>query len=774
MKYTSRSRPSFLLLLIALALPFSGIWADEAGQGNAKSERPRKIFAHYMGCFPAGTGPIFFHQFKDKSEREGFRHNSKGDMTRKGGRFKTWPLVPDMTKALNGVEAADIEIRRAIRAGINGFAIDTWAGGQSAKDSLNNLFAAAEAGQYPFEVTICIDPWSMPGGSRFEAYKEAVNYMLEKHRKSPNLARRDGKPLIFTYQGQGIAAGAKIPSLATPEGQDALIGLYKQVEEAAGEPLYFYFDFSELLQGAKAIPKKSSSKTILEAAPKLAGYFGAIGNFIDLNTVTRSKELMQGMSEAVRANGAEWAPAVWYQYHNIGWHTEGGVFGISKLRETWERAINQNATLIQFATWNDYGEHTSLAPTRATNYGMEGVNRYFSDWWKSGKPPEIKEDQIFIFYRPSIGGKAFPFSGGGGSKEIQVVTLLTAPGKVRVGNAEQEAGAGMTELRFEAPVGYAQAEIVRDGKVVQSLKTREFITDHPYRADPTWYSVSSNDEKYWKEDYPDHPYPQDNFYGDDDNDGLPNWFEMYWFGKWRDFSTATDADPNADPDEDGMTNLQEYLAKTDPTQKPPYYDPGFVWDLAESIPGKIKANPQKDSKESEVWFYRWDSQPKEADLIKHEKYQPMVYPHPHAIGFFNNGTCSSSIAWNKSRFDKEKTVLRIRPPVGKAETHGVALLEWVSPVDGVVTVRSRILERNGGFSSISHFHILNQKREILHDTELTSNKGEPVHMEIDIPVVVENIPVKKGEKLYIGMFGKHGAALGELKVELVSNQAKKP
>ncbi|MBM4031800.1 MAG: hypothetical protein FJ291_08460 [Planctomycetes bacterium] len=51
-------------------------------------------------------------------------------------------------------------------------------------------------------------------------------------------------------------------------------------------------------------------------------------------------------------------------------------------------------------------------------------------------------------------------------------------------------------------------------------------------------------------------------------DGLPNWFEMYWFGKWGDLRTATVADPNADPHGTGKTNLQHYLDQTDPTLPP--------------------------------------------------------------------------------------------------------------------------------------------------------------------------------------------------------------
>ncbi len=53
---------------------------------------------------------------------------------------------------------------------------------------------------------------------------------------------------------------------------------------------------------------------------------------------------------------------------------------------------------------------------------------------------------------------------------------------------------------------------------------------------------------------------------DDNREGLPNWLEMYWFGKFSDWSTATVADADADPDGDGQTNLQEYLAQLDPTK----------------------------------------------------------------------------------------------------------------------------------------------------------------------------------------------------------------
>ena len=54
---------------------------------------------------------------------------------------------------------------------------------------------------------------------------------------------------------------------------------------------------------------------------------------------------------------------------------------------------------------------------------------------------------------------------------------------------------------------------------------------------------STEYERHWKADFGEtRPFVWSE-YGDIDHDGLPNWFEMYWFGKFGDMSTAAVADP---------------------------------------------------------------------------------------------------------------------------------------------------------------------------------------------------------------------------------------
>ena len=113
-----------------------------------------------MGCFPAGYGPIQIHMRKDTPR---VRHDRGSMVDRIGGRFTNFALTPQ-ERDLTPDESAELEIRRAMRGGIDGFAIDAWAGGDGAKKVLGHLIRAAERMKVPFYLTICLDPSCHPRG----------------------------------------------------------------------------------------------------------------------------------------------------------------------------------------------------------------------------------------------------------------------------------------------------------------------------------------------------------------------------------------------------------------------------------------------------------------------------------------------------------------------------------------------------------------------------------------------------------------------------------
>jgi hypothetical protein len=66
--------------------------------------------------------------------------------------------------------------------------------------------------------------------------------------------------------------------------------------------------------------------------------------------------------------------------------------------------------------------------------------------------------------------------------------------------------------------------------------------------------------------------------GDTDGNGLPDWWELKYFG------VLTGTDPNADPDHDGSSNLLEYLTGTNPTNASSYF---HITRLTPGSPNKI-------------------------------------------------------------------------------------------------------------------------------------------------------------------------------------------
>lgn len=562
----------FCLLALLMAFPVKAAT-------TSVDTHPKKIFAHFMACYPVAAAATGWHRANDPQTT---KYDGTGQFDAIGDRWRNWPLVPDNTN-LTLEESADLEIRRALRAGIDGFSIDAWAGGEGAKQFFDMLFTVAEKHNYPFEITICLDNENVT----------AIKYMLEKHGNSPKLARRDGKPLIFGYLSifpsfgnaanlakdlpawQALAARDgenfwKSPELrTTPAGWELLAKGYQQIEKEVGTPLYLHYCIGAFFHQVDGQYVKPGMLT--DAAAYLATQFPAIGAF------TEAGPESDAIADAVKAKGAEWCQPMIYQYENIGWGGNRNGNGADILRNNWVAARKHDSTLIQFVTWNDYTENTHLAPAYDTRYSILDLNARFINWWKTGKAPTSDHDVVYLIYRKyPKGAKLFPFkpkqpdTGG----MLEVLTILPKPATIRLPgrNAEYKAPKGMYYQQFPLTAGPVIAEVVRKTslfghqKVAVHLESPEPITERPFREQNGMVCFSTEEQRQWTADFGATPMVIASEYADADNDGLPNWFEMYYFGKFLDWSTATVADPNADPDGDGKTNLREYLAQTDPTK----------------------------------------------------------------------------------------------------------------------------------------------------------------------------------------------------------------
>ncbi len=541
--------------------------------------RPRKIYAHFMGCYPVAAAATAHHRAHDPPRT---RHEGERQFDRGGDRWRNWPLVPDGIR-LSLEEAADLDIRRAIRGGLDGFAVDAWAGRDDAKAYLSAMFAVAEAKDYPFELTICIDAGGLEHGTA------AVKWLLDHHGNSPKLARRDGRPLVFGYLSvfpgfrHGASVLAKQPGNAdkdpkelakdpwlrtTREGWAILAQAQREMEKAAGQPIFWHYGMGAFFHQT---PRQHwNHETLLDAATFMAGEFDAVGEFLG--------GAQDNIAEAVRAAGAEWSQPMYYQYENLFWGGNRIPRGSSILRRQWEAARRNQSTLIQFVTWNDYTENTHLAPAYETRYAVLDLNRHFIEWWKTGKEPRPQRDKLYLFFRKyPVDAQIYPFQPIQKESDgvIEVLSILTKPGVLRLPgrNAEWRAPAGLSWQHFPVTPGALKVELLRRNwygrrHVVLSLESPESITDRPFRQTNSLGAISTEFERHWQADFGDAPPVRRGLYADDDGDGLPNWFEMYWFGKFLDWGTATGAEPGADPDSDGKTNLEEYRSRTDPTLAP--------------------------------------------------------------------------------------------------------------------------------------------------------------------------------------------------------------
>jgi hypothetical protein len=541
-------------LATALALATT-LFAANSSETRQETEHPRKIYAHYMACYPVAHGATNYHR---NVEAPGLRHDKPTHPNLAA--WRNFALLPE-GKSLTLEQSMDLDIRRALRAGIDGFAVDMWAGGEEqCKKVIAALFKVVEEKHYPFEITLCWDtPWQDSGDQVSQ-----LKWWLQTYGKSPKMGRFKGQPVMLGYYSVGKASNYAAQQLGelidpknhlnpsprvrtTPEGWKLMAQWFRELERQVGQSIYWHFCIDGFFMRVDGMEQQELEQTKLVPAVRTLAQSGfAIGKFLGFDR----PETEDKLARAVKAVGGEWSQPMWFQYDNAvnGFHW-GKFQGTALLRDNWRKAREYDSHLLQFVTWNDYTENTCLAPAYQTHYSLYDLNAYFIQWWKTGKAPRPDHDRIYLTYRRyPKGAKTFPFPRrlySDVESVLEVTTILPRAAIVRLPgrNIEYRAEPGLTARQFPLMPGPVIAEIVRGGKVQTHLESPDPITNKPFREQLNLYSFSTEEERHWKADFGAVPLQTFSEYGDVDKDGLPNWFEMYWFGKFLDWSTVTGAEP---------------------------------------------------------------------------------------------------------------------------------------------------------------------------------------------------------------------------------------
>ncbi len=154
------------------------------------------------------------------------------------------------------------------------------------------------------------------------------------------------------------------------------------------------------------------------------------------------------------------------------------------LRGLWDQAIADKADWTILNTWSDYSEQ-AMAPSTHIGFAPYDLNAYYTQWFKTGKKPEIIQDRLYYCYRRNHfdvkqnKGVKWRVTRGKAHNDIELVAFLKAPGRlsIRIDGKlyTKDAPAGITSFKVPMPKDKTfvpEFALLRNGKTVLSARGR--------------------------------------------------------------------------------------------------------------------------------------------------------------------------------------------------------------------------------------------------------------------------------------------------------------
>lgn len=402
---------------------------------------PKKVFAHYFGPYP-----ITFSnddQATDYYSRNYLAVSGQSSIeahhTAYGGLLRDRPISDAPYPGSDAQwrrTVALTDIDNAIAGGIDGFYCNVMGGSGQNWDRYMEILNAAAQDRPGFFVIPMIDA----NGS---IAANTADYIADR---------------IYTFYG-------KPSTYITPDGR-MLLGSFR----TEGKPLSWWqaviaavktkYNVDVAFVGVYNTYSSASAYTSIQYA---SGPWG-IGS--DPAVIANSTAASQA-----RARGEKWHAPIWPENIRPNQFVFDEARNTEAYRAGWNKAISDDADIVQLCTWSDYSEGSHVSPSRMRGHVLADIAGYYIARLKTGVFPPILRDALYVSYRnqmmnATITGPQTQFmtqrSRGGMSairEQVEILSFLTAPATITV-------TVGGIATTYTAPAGMsAKLVAMRPGKV---------------------------------------------------------------------------------------------------------------------------------------------------------------------------------------------------------------------------------------------------------------------------------------------------------------------
>ncbi len=475
-------------------------------RGSAK-----KVWAHYFTQFALQLNASEHWLTPDYYQRAYFSpYGESNKYKTRGGYLRDRPLPTPVIGGNWKLENIKNEVRTALELGIDGFTLDLLSnvGGGQWQAILDTLDAAA-AVDPNFKIVLMPDMNTKGYGAPYDDDGDPSTPLIvqtdaeTKQLLTNAISVLYTKSAVYREGGRLVIAPFNAHKRSAAFWQDWITSF----NAAYGQNIYFVPTFQAWTTYASGYASISNGYSDWGNRNTSTGTGNDTAAWIDFskNVHTYTNAGGQALIAMAPVAPQDFRPKETGTNNMRFWEANNSL----NFRQTWSNAIREagpaadRADWVQLITWNDYSEHSHIAPSAGIQYSFYDLSAYYNTWLKKAAAPKIERDTIFYFHRKQHGTAAYnateqtggaPVNGATGTPLASNVEMLAFAKDVPGNNAmtveiNLNDGSAVTTGSFTAPGTYSLTKAIPSGATARC--TPSFVLK---RGGVTVQAVTSNFE----------------------------------------------------------------------------------------------------------------------------------------------------------------------------------------------------------------------------------------------------------------------------------------